>query len=99
MAKSLQEGSRVRGAAQRERRQSQHGNPASCAFLQRHRALACRFIAQHPCEKSLHLLQRKAQVGTAQFGELAQGQPFDQRQRRIEARSQHQVQLGRQIPD
>ena len=47
----------------------------------------------------MRLLQRKAQVGAAQFSEVPPGAPSGQGQGRIEAGGQHQVQLERQMLD
>ena len=47
----------------------------------------------------MRLLQRKAQVGAAQFGEVPPGAPAGQWQRRIGAGGQRQVQLGGQMLD
>ncbi len=47
----------------------------------------------------MRLLQGKAQVGAAQFGEVPPGAPSGQWQRWIGAGGQHQVQLGGQMLD
>ena len=84
---------------QGERRQAQDRNPALGAFLQRLRSLLGQLLAHDASEKGVRLLQRKAQVGATQFVEASFGSPPGQWQRRIEAGSQHQVQLGGQMPD
>ena len=99
VAKLFQKCPAVGAAAQRERRQVQDGNPALGAILQRPGGLLGQLLAHHATEKGLRLLQRKAQVGAAQFAEASLGAPSGQGQQRVGAGGQHQVDLGGQMAD
>ena len=99
VAQPFQERRRVRGAAQRERGQSQHRNPAIRPFFERYGGLVCHLLAQHAREKGFRLPQRKAQVGSAQFVQMPPSAPVGKQQWWIGSADEHQVQLERQMLD
>ena len=81
----------------RERRQLERGDPAFGAPLQRRDVLRRQVQAHHLVEVRRGLVGREAQVGGADLDELAARPQPSQRQRRVGAAGDHQVQLRREV--
>ena len=81
----------------RERRQLERGDPAFGAPLQRRHVPRRQLQAHHLVEVRRGLVGREAQVGGADLDQLAARSQPGQRQRRIGAAGDHQVQPRRQV--
>ena len=88
---------RVGVALQRKRGQLQAGDPALGARLQRGHVGGGEVQAHALAQKRGRLLKRKAQIGGAQLGQPPARAQTRQRQLRIFARGEHQVQLRGQV--
>ena len=78
-----------------KRGQLQTGNPAFGAIFQRSNIFGREVESHHPIEKLGGFSRCKAQIGGAQFGQLAPDAPAGQGERRILTSGDDQMQLGR----
>ena len=81
----------------RERRQLERGDPPLGAPLQRCDVLCRQRQSHHPVEVRRGLVGREAQIGGADLDELATPSQPRQRQRRVGAAGDHQVDLRGQV--
>ena len=89
---------RVRVRGQRDRRQAQTGRPSLGAFLQRVEP-GIRQRDSAGAEQGAGFVEREAQVGPAQFGQLAREPQAVQAERRLLACREHDPQPCRQPPE
>ncbi len=89
---------RVRVRGQRDRRQAQTGRPSLGAFLQRVEP-GIRQRDSAGAQQGAGFVEREAQVGPAQFGQLAREPQAVQAERRLLACREHDPQPCRQPPE
>ena len=91
------EGGGVVAPLHRERSQLQRGDPTLGPSLQRLDVLSRQRQPHHPVEVRRRLVGREAQIGGADLDEIATPPQQRQRQRRVGATGDHQMNLWRQV--